>query len=60
MQHLKTLNIKIAKTEAARKSEVQIPSEGMTDAAILAKAKSANERLPDYKRYKDLKNDQKI
>jgi len=58
---LKTLNIKIAKIEVARKTEIQPPSEAIVEeAAILSKAKSTNEKLPDYKRYKELKNDQKI
>jgi hypothetical protein len=59
VQHLRTLNIKISKTAVARKSEAQTPIEGDSPSTPVAR-KSLAEVTPDYKKYKELKPEQRI
>ena len=52
VQHLRTLNIKISKTAVTRKSDAQAPLDGEGPVAEAV--------APDYKKYRDLKPEQRI
>ena len=52
VQHLRTLNIKISKTAVTRKSDAQAPIDGEIPVAEVV--------APDYKKYRELKPEQRI
>ena len=63
VQHLRTLNIKISKSAAAaaRKSDAQAPSDGeILSTAIAGKSLAEVVAVPDYKKFKELKPEQRI
>ena len=52
VQHLRTLNIKISKSAVTRKSDAQAPIDGEIPVAEVV--------APDYKKYRELKPEQRI
>jgi len=60
VQHLRTLSIKISKSAVARKSDAQAPSDWESPSTPVTVRSVSEVIAPDYKKYKELKPEQRI